>query len=113
MKRNNFVVNKNTSETDRQREMAQENTPTGATTLSETNVNTEFSSQTNILASMEGDVKTHEVLINQDSPSGTLERKESSNKRKNNMDSGDGFQRFDNQEVSGIRINYCTVICIL
>ena len=88
--------------------MAQENNPTGAKTLFEANVNTEFSSQTNILASMEGDVKTREILINQDSPSGTLERKESSSKRRSNMESGDGFQRFDNQEVSGIRINCCT-----
>ena len=87
--------------------MAQENNPTGAKTLSEANVNTEFSSQSNILASMEGDVKTHGVLINEDSPSGTLDRKQSSSKREN-IDSSAGFQRFDNQEVSGIGINYCT-----
>lgn len=87
--------------------MAQENNPTGAKTLSEANVNPEFSSQSNVLASMEGDVKTHGVLINEDSPSGTLDRKQSSSKREN-IDSSDGFQRFDNQEVSGIGINYCT-----
>lgn len=85
------------------------NTPTGANTLSKEVVDaTEFSSQSNILANMEvSDTKGRSTLINQDSPSGTLERDSKDVRRKNSagmdVDSADtrGFQRFDMQiEVS-------------
>jgi hypothetical protein len=88
------------------------NNPTGAKALLEANVNTEFSSQTNILANMEGDVKGRDVLINRDSPSGTLERDSKETEmakspgKENSNDSVDGFQRFDKQEVSAILIFY-------
>ena len=81
------------------------NNPTGARALSEANVNTEYSSQTNILANMEGDVKDRDVLINLDSPSGTLERDSKETEmtkspgKENSNDSVDVFQRFDKQEV--------------
>ena len=88
--------------------MEDKNNPTGALALPEAHVNTEFSSQTNILAKMEEGFKGHDVLINQDSPSGTLERdsKDSSKSpvKQNNMDSVDGFQRFG--EVSKICIEF-------
>jgi hypothetical protein len=83
--------------------------PTGALALPEVHVNTEqFSSQANILASMDGDVKGRDVLISEDSPSGTLERvsknttKQKSPVQHNNKESVDGFQRFG--EVSTIYI---------
>ena len=86
--------------------MEDKDNPTGALALPEAHVNTEFSAQTNILAKMEEGLKGHDVLINQDSPSGTLERDSKNSPRKkspvkqNNMDSVDGFQRFG--EVSKI-----------
>ena len=82
------------------------NNPTGARALSEANVNTEFSSQTNILANMEGDVKDRDVLINLDSPSGTLERDSKETEmtkspgKENSNDSVDVFQSLISKRFS-------------
>ena len=83
------------------------NNPTGAKAHPEAHVNSEYSSQTNIFSNMEGDVKGRDALVNSDSPSGTLERdskgtaKQKSPVKMKKKDSVDGFQRFDEQEVSG------------
>ena len=99
--------------------MGDKNEPTGGTTLATAAVNSEFSSQTNILANMEGDVKGREVLLNKDSPSGTLERdsmdieRKKSPGKKPNTETVDGFQRFDVQEVSELYIIVTFIVTIV